>query len=101
MRLIRSFFFGGFAMLAAVMCLSMPARAFELQPGICTVALDLHAAAMMSEVAPAAIITDAQRTPMPSENSHAVAYRSQNQPFTSWRFAVDAYTRIDPDITIR
>lgn len=100
MRLIRSFFFGGLAMLAAVMCLSMPANAFDRDTGVYAAPLDLQLVGMASEAAPAAIVAKAERMPMPSTNSHAVAYASQNQPFTSWRFAVDAYSRIDPHILV-
>jgi len=101
MRLIRSFFFGGLAMLAAVMCLSMPASAFDGDPGIYAMPLHLHVVGVIPDATPKAIVVEAERMPTaPSENAHAVAYASQNQPLTSWRFAVDAYSRINPHITI-
>lgn len=98
MRMIRSFFFGGLAMLAAVMFLSAPASASGYDPGAYAPPIVLYAFEAVHEHAPAAIIAEAERLPAPSMNSDSIAYASQNQPHTSWRFAVDAYSRIDPHI---
>lgn len=98
MRMMRSFFFGGLALLAAVMFLSAPARAVDYEPGVSAYSLDRPEIALNYDVAPSAILAKREDVPKPSMNAHAVAYASQNQPFTSWRYAVDAYSRIDPHI---
>ncbi|MBN7758965.1 hypothetical protein JYP46_19230 [Nitratireductor aquimarinus] len=98
MRMIRSFFFGGFAMLAAVMFLSAPASASGYDPGVYASPFELYVVGTVPDPAPAAVIAEAERLPAPSMNRDAIAYASQNQPHTSWRFAVDAYSRIDPHI---
>ncbi len=98
MRMIRSFFFGGLAMLAAVMFLSAPASASDYDPGVYASPFELYVVDAVPDLAPAAVIAEAERLPAPSMDRHAIAYASQNQPHTSWRFAVDAYSRIDPHI---
>lgn len=98
MRMIRSFFFGGLAMLAAVMFLSAPASASDYGLGASASPFELYVVDAVPDLAPAAVIAEAERLPAPSMNRHAIVYASQNQPHTSWRFAVDAYSRIDPHI---
>lgn len=98
MRMIRSFFFGGFAMLAAVMFLSAPASALNYGLGAYASPVELYVVDAVPDLAPTAVIAEAERLPAPSMNRDAIAYASQNQPHTSWRFAVDAYSRIDPHI---
>lgn len=98
MRMIRSFFFGGLAMLAAVMFLSAPASASDYDPGVYASPFELYVVNAVPDLAPAAMIAEAERLPAPSMNRHAIAYTSQNQPHTSWRFTVAAYSRIDPHI---
>ena len=100
MRMIRSFFFGGLAMLAAVMSLSAPARALDYESDLSAYSLDWPDAAFSYVDAADAVLAECDAVPNPSVNSHALAYVGQNQPLTSWRFAVDAYSRIDPHIVL-
>lgn len=98
MRMIRSFVFGGLAMLAAVMFLSAPARAIDYEPGLSAYSLDWPDAAYSYVDAADVALAAREDVPKPGADSHAVAYASQNPPMTSWRFAIDAYSRIDPHI---
>ncbi len=100
MRMIRSFFLGGLAMLAAVMFLSAPARAIDYEPGLSPYLLDWPDIAVSFTEVPEVTLAVREDVQGPTANSHAVAYASQNQPRTSWRFAVDAYSRIDPHILV-
>lgn len=100
MRMIRSFFFGGLAMLAAVMFLSASARAIDYEPGLSAYSLDWPDAAFNYVEASSVMIPAHEDVPKPSANSHAIAYVGQNQPHTSWRFVIDTYSRIDPHILV-
>lgn len=100
MRMIRSFFFGGLAMIAAVMFLSVPARAIDYEPGLSAYSLDWPDAAFSYVHAVDAVPAAHEGVPKPAANSHAIIYASQNRPLTSWRFACDAYSHIDPHIAI-
>ncbi|UPT53455.1 hypothetical protein [Synechococcus phage Ssp-JY39] len=93
MRMIRRFFFGGLAMLAAVMFLTAPSRAIDFEPTLSGYSLDWPDAVDV-------VVAVHKYVPKPAMNGHAVAYASQNHPMTSSRFAVDAYSRIDPHIVI-
>lgn len=98
MRMIRSFFFGGLAMLAAVVFLSAPARAIDYEPGLSACSLDCPDIAVSFTEVPEVTLAAREDVLKPIANSHAVTYVSQNQPRSSWRFAIEAYSRIDPHI---
>lgn len=88
MRLIRSLFFGGLAMLAAAMFISMPARAVDHDPRLWASSLK-SIDAFYSAPAFDATVPEAVEVPKRRDAHHAV-YIRQNQPTTAWRFAVDA-----------
>ncbi len=98
MKMIRSFIFGGLAMLAAAICMSAPATAVEYSPP------DYMLEVTSFEfVVPDAIKTDAVQLavltqPERSTSSHGVEYIIQNQPHSAFRQLVDAYQHIDPHI---
>lgn len=98
MRTIRSFFFGSFAMLAAVMFMCAPAQAFDYEPSLYSVSLEWPDIAPLDVVASAVNYVRIEDVPKPDANAHAATFTKQNQPLTSWRFAVAAYSRIDPHI---
>lgn len=100
MRMIRSFIFGGLAMLAAVMFLSAPAQAVDYEPGVSVYSLEFPDFAFSYVDVQAIEAVKHEDVPKLSANAHAITYASQNQPHTSWRFAVDAYSRINPHILV-
>ncbi|MBB4649583.1 hypothetical protein GGQ99_001305 [Aminobacter niigataensis] len=97
-RTFRSLFFGGLAMLAAAIFLSMPASALEREYGLNTPTAAAYVY-VLPDVAPVDAILVAERQhEMRSRDAHAVAYAVANQPLTTWRIAVDSYSHIDPHI---
>lgn len=98
MKMIRSFIFGGFAMLAAVLCMSAPAAAVSYEPPGYTVevySFDFVALDVFKVDVNQLVVSD---LPDRSSNSHAVAYKVQNQPNSLFRQNVEAYSHIDPHI---
>ncbi|AMS43419.1 hypothetical protein [Aminobacter aminovorans] len=99
-RTFRSFFFGGLAMLAAAMFLSMPASALEREAGLYSASPAVYVY-VLPDVAPIdAILVAERRHELRNRDAHAVAYTVANQPLTQWRIAVDSYSRIDPHIAV-
>lgn len=99
MRMIRSFF-GGLAVLAAVMFLGSPSIAMERQPGFYGEAHDIALDTKAVKVSPAphvAVLPEA-RSMVKGADAHRAVYIRQAQPMTAWRFAVTAYRHIDPHI---
>lgn len=98
--MIRSFIFVGLTMLAAAFFLHAPAMAdIERSLDIST-ALEAPDILIMPEVAGrfTAVAASPEAVPKAGFDAHAVIYGGQNQPLSSWRLAVDAYSRIDPHI---
>ncbi len=97
MRLIRSFF-GGLAMLAAAIVISMPATAMDRDPGLYAPPMEtmtaFYQAPALDMIAPE-VLDDRSR-----HDAHRAIYIRQNQPVSTWRVAVDAYSRIDPHIRL-
>jgi len=98
MKLFRSLFFGCAAMLAAVLCMSAPASAVDYSPGV----FQIHSVSydyVVSDVFKAVAVLPAQvELPDRSHNAHAVTFNSYNQPLSTWRRSIDAYSHIDPHI---
>ncbi|WP_140399178.1 hypothetical protein [Pseudomonas sp. SID14000] len=98
MKLIRSFFFGCGAMLAAVLCMSAPASAVDYSPGV----FEIHSANyefVVPDVFKAVAVLPANVTRADiRNNTHAVTYVCRNQPNSGFRKSVEAYTHIDPHI---
>lgn len=97
MRHIRSFFFGGLAMLAAALFITVPASALDYEPGLASYSTELPNVALVYVDDTAYMLAEAA-VPKPGGDAHSLIYASQNQLHTGWRFAVDAYSRIDPHI---
>lgn len=98
MRLIRSLFFGGLAVLAATMCMSIAARAMDHDPGIYVISTDMMDSSIPDTTMPVAIEPEQIAIPQRSGNAHSIEYTVQNQPHTKWRYASETYTRINPHI---
>lgn len=94
---LRSLFFGGLAMLAAAMFMHAPARAIDYEPGLTDYSLEWPDFAPIVETT---AVDEMRLTALPQAHAdaHAVTFSSQNQPLTAWRFAIDAYSLIDPHI---
>lgn len=101
MRLIRSFFFGSLAMLAAVVFISMPASALDREVGFYSAGADPFEYPVIVSAKPDAIVVDEfQAIERSRADAHRAVYIRQNQPTSTWRFAADAYSRIDPHILV-
>jgi hypothetical protein len=99
-RTFRSFFFGGLAMLAAAIFLSVPASAMEREYGLNAPPTAAYVY-VLPDVAPIdAILVAERRHELRSRDAHAVDYAVANQPLTAWRFNAEAYSRIDPHIAV-
>lgn len=96
--MIRSIFFGGFAMLAAALCMSAPAVATDYSPAVFTLSLSDFDYDVPAVFKVEAVVVRINSIAGRSTNSHAVQYTSYNQPGSKHRNAVDAYFRIDPHI---
>lgn len=100
MRMIRSLCYVGLASLAmfATMLVVSHSRGFSYEPlalAIEAVNFDtLDAIVIQPEFVQAVI----PAIPRADRDMHAAIYTSQSQPGTQWRFSVDAYRLIDPDI---
>lgn len=94
---LRSLFFGGIAMLAAAMFMHAPARAIDYEPGLTVYSLEWPDFAPIVEFT---AVDEMRLTAVPQAHAdaHAGIYTSQNQPLTTWRSAVEAYSLIDPHI---
>lgn len=99
MRLIRSFFFGGLAMLAAAIFMYSPAVATERSSG-------LYAASYLPDtsicyVAAAPVVIPGRIESPRRSDAHNAVYIRANQPLTAWRVAADQrYFLIDPHISL-
>lgn len=99
MRYIRSFFFGGLAMLAAAIFMYSPAVAMERSSGVYADSYVPDTSISYVAVAPV-VIPDRIESPKRSDACNAVYIRA-NQPLTTWRVAADqAYAHIDPHISL-
>lgn len=98
MKMIRSIFFGGFAMLAAALCMSAPAVATDYSPAVYTLSLNDFDYDVPAVFKVEATVISINTVPDRSTNSHAIQYASYNQPRSKHRNAVDAYFCIDPHI---
>lgn len=98
MKLFRSLIFGCAAMLAAVLCMSVPASAVDYSPGV----FQIHSVSydyVVPDVFTAVVVLPAAVAhPDRSRNTHAVTYVCQNQPHSAFRQTVEAYSHIDPHI---
>lgn len=100
MRFSRMLFGLPFACLALVCALTfaVPMRYFDHPAGLSEVAYHLPDLTLPTVfVDKVAIVTERSTIAAPAD-AHRVAYDIQNQPLSAWRVAVDAYSRIDPDI---
>lgn len=98
MKLIRSFFFGCGAIIAAILCMSAPASAVDYSPGVFqthSVSYDYVVPDVFKSIAalPANVAL-----PDRSNNTHAITYVCQNQPHSAFRQSVEAYLHINPHI---
>jgi hypothetical protein len=99
MMTIRSFFFGGLAMLAAAIFMYSPALAMERGPGLYAASHVPDTPVYDLAVAPV-VIPDRIESPKRSDAHNAVYIRA-NQPLTTWRVATDqGYAHIDPHISL-
>ncbi|MGU3399242.1 hypothetical protein ACLBWS_05785 [Brucellaceae bacterium D45D] len=98
MKMIRSLFFGCAAMLAAVLCMSAPASAVDYSPGVFQIHSVSHDYVVPDIFKTVATIPAKLDLPERSTNSHAVIYVCQNQPHSTFRRALEAYSHIDPHI---
>lgn len=95
---LRSLFFGGLAMLAAAMFMHAPARAIDYEPPGVSISIEWPEFALLDMASAEVALVRIDDVPKPNADARVVTFASQNQPLTAWRFAVDAYSRIDPHI---
>lgn len=100
MRLFRSFFFGGLAMLAAAISFSMPASAFDRDIGVYNLTCEPPGYVAPDVMKVAAINPEREAMPKPGDDAFDVIFVRSNKPLTAWRFAADTYSRIDPHIRV-
>ena len=85
-------------MLAAVLCMSAPATAYDFGPAVHQVHSFSYDFTVPDVFKAVAVIPASVDLPDRSSNSHAVEYICQNQPHSEFRQTVEAYSRIDPHI---
>jgi len=98
-RTFRSLFFGGLAMLAAAFFAIAPASAAaDRDIGIYNLTFEPPGYGAPDLMKVAAVNPEREAVPKPGDAPFDLAYTRSNQPLTTWRFAADSYSHIDPHI---